>query len=443
MTTIVSTLESLLAADRVISSEQFSEVLKQSLSLATVDGAFPQAVVYPQTEGELCEVMACACAHRWRVLPFGSGSKLCWGGLAQGFDLAISTQRLNHIIDHAVGDMTLTAAAGLKLADLKPQLAQQQQFLAIDPAYPDRATLGGIVSTADTGSLRQRYNSVRDMLIGISFVRYDGKLAKAGGRVVKNVAGYDLMKLMTGAYGSLGIISQVTFRLYPIPDAAKTVVVAGAAHEIGKLAAALRQSSLSPVALDVLSPSLATKLVGERAFTLAARFQSNLPGVEEQVTLVSKLSSPGLSPKVVEDDTAAHLWDRRWMNGSGEVTDETGEDGAMVLAKVGVLPSKAVELLAKVLDQFAEAALVQIHAGSGIGILTLSATVATPPNLQGLRDLCESFGGYLTVLQAPKSVKSTWDVWGYSGNALPVMRQIKTTFDPHNLLSAGRFIDGL
>jgi len=443
MSTVVSILESLLAADRVISGEQITKTLKVPLSSTTVDGALPQAVADPQTEGELCEVMACACAHRWRVLPFGSGSKLSWGGLAQGFDLAVSTQHLNQIIDHAVGDMTLTAAAGLKLADLKPQLAQQQQCLAIDPAYPDRATLGGIVSTADTGSLRQRYNSVRDMLIGISFVRYDGKLAKAGGRVVKNVAGYDLMKLMTGAYGSLGIISQVTFRLYPIPDASKTVIVAGAVNHIEKFAADLRQSSLTPIALDILSPSLATKLGLDKAFTLAACFQSNLPGVEEQVTRFSKLAPQPLSPQVLEGDAEAPLWDKRWLNGAGAAADESWRDDAIVLAKVGVLPGKAVELLAKVHDQLSAAACGQIHAGSGIGTLMLPTTVATTANLQALRALCESFGGYLIILQAPKSLKTTWDVWGYSGNALPIMRQIKATFDPHRLLSAGRFIGGL
>jgi glycolate oxidase FAD binding subunit len=441
MSTIVSTLESLLAADQVVSGEQITETLKYPFRSTTVDGALPQAVVYPQNEGELCEVMACACAHRWRVLPFGSGSKLSWGGLAQGFDLAISTQHLNQLIDHAVGDMTLTAAAGLKFADLKPQLAHQQQCLAIDPAYPDRATLGGIVSTADTGSLRQRYNSVRDMLIGISLVRYDGKLAKAGGRVVKNVAGYDLMKLMTGAYGSLGIISQVTFRLYPIPDASKTIIVAGAANDIEKFAADLRQSSLTPIALDILSPSLATNLGFDKAFTLAACFQSNLPGVEEQVTLVSKLAPQSLSPQVLEGDAEASLWDKRWLNRAA--TDESWGDDAVVLAKVGVLPGKAVGLLAKVHDQFSEAAWGQIHAGSGIGTLMIPATIATTANLQALRVLCESFGGYLTVLQAPKSLKTTWDVWGYSGNALPIMQQIKATFDPHSLLNAGRFIGGL
>ncbi|MEO1070577.1 MAG: FAD-binding oxidoreductase, partial [Cyanobacteria bacterium J06638_6] len=206
----------------------------------------PEAIVYPTTEAELAAVMACAHEHRWRVLPSGSGSKLTWGGVGNGVDLVVSTARLNQVIDHAVGDMTLTAQAGVKLSELVPRLAQHDQFLAVDPAYPDRATLGGIVATADTGSLRQRYGGLRDMLIGISFVRYDGAIAKAGGRVVKNVAGYDLMKLMTGSYGTLGIISQLTFRLYPGQDVSKTVATTGSATAVAALVSTLRLSPLTP-----------------------------------------------------------------------------------------------------------------------------------------------------------------------------------------------------
>ncbi|MGB5975482.1 MAG: FAD-binding oxidoreductase, partial [Nodosilinea sp.] len=242
----------------------------------------PEAVVYPSSEAELAAVMTCAHEHSWRVLPCGSGSKLAWGGAGARADLIVSTARLSKIPDHAVGDMTLTAQAGVKLADLAPQLTQHNQCLAVDPAYPEQATLGGIVATADTGALRQRYGGLRDMLIGISFVRYDGQIAKAGGRVVKNVAGYDLMKLMTGSYGTLGVISQLTFRLYPVQDVSKTVVVTGTATAVEQLLSTLRLSPLSPTAIDVLSPALAARL-GCKDFALLVRFQSIAPGVEERV----------------------------------------------------------------------------------------------------------------------------------------------------------------
>ncbi|MGB3298752.1 MAG: FAD-binding oxidoreductase, partial [Phormidesmis sp.] len=152
----------------------------------------PDWMALPSTAAELGAVMAIAAKQNWRVLPMGQGSKIGWGGLAEGIDLVVSTARLNRVIDHAVGDFTVTVEPGLKVADLQRVLAEQQQFLAIDPAFEGRATVGGVVATGDTGSLRQRYGGLRDMLIGVQFARYDGELARAGGRVVKNVAGYDL-----------------------------------------------------------------------------------------------------------------------------------------------------------------------------------------------------------------------------------------------------------
>jgi glycolate oxidase FAD binding subunit len=442
MTAVIPTLESQLKAGQIVRREHIAATLVPALKAATVDGVMPEAMVFPETEAELCEVMACAYRHRWRVLPLGSGSKLQWGGLAAGFDLAVCTDRLNQVIDHAVGDMTLTAAAGLTLADLKPQLAQHNQFLAIDPAYSHRATLGGIVATADTGSLRQRYNSVRDMLIGISFVRYDGQIAKAGGRVVKNVAGYDLMKLMTGAYGSLGVISQVTFRLYPVPPALKAVAVFGTAEDIGNLTAKLRRSSLTPTALDLLSPQLAGQLNFPTSFALVAQFQSNVPGVDEQVDRLFQMASAPLTSKLLTGHEPAECWDGVAQVLFPAIQNQTYET-APVIAKVGVLPDSAMTLLSKLGDIVPEAGFARVHVSSGIGTITLPADLATVDVIQQLRLQCEAFGGYLTILQAPKSLKQSIDVWGYSGDALPIMKRIKTTFDPHNLLNPGRFVGGL
>ncbi|MEO0406469.1 MAG: FAD-binding oxidoreductase, partial [Cyanobacteria bacterium P01_A01_bin.135] len=186
------------------------------------------AVAYPETQAELSEVMALAHSQGWSVLPFGSGSKLAWGGLGQPVQLGVSTARLSQVVEHAAGDLTLTAEAGARVASLLPLLHQERQSFGFNPAYPERATLGGAIATADTGWMRQRYGGIRDMLIGISLVRADGQRAKAGGRVVKNVAGYDLMKLMTGSWGSLAVISEVTLRTYPQPAASKTLVMTGA-----------------------------------------------------------------------------------------------------------------------------------------------------------------------------------------------------------------------
>ncbi|MGB6017843.1 MAG: FAD-binding oxidoreductase [Nodosilinea sp.] len=389
----------------------------------------PEAVVYPTTEAELSAVMACAHAHHWRVLPCGSGSKLTWGGLGSGVDLVVSTARLNQIIDHAVGDMTLTAQAGVKLVDLAPRLAQHAQFLAIDPAYPAEATLGGIVATADTGSLRQRYGGLRDMLIGISFVRYDGQVAKAGGRVVKNVAGYDLMKLMTGSFGTLGVLAQLTFRLYPVQDVSKTVVVTGAAAAIAALTSALRLSPLTPVAMDLLSPALADSLGYGKTLALLSRFQSISPGVDEQVQTLLGLVEAGLSASVLEGAEDEQIW----AASREALFPSAGDLGQAVVAKVGLPPIQAVAWL----DQLPPRSVARLHAGSGLGTARLGE--ASAEVLETLR----STAGYLTLLESPLALKKTVDVWGYSGNALSVMKALKTQFDPYNGLSPGRFVGGI
>jgi glycolate oxidase FAD binding subunit len=442
MNAVVTTLESLLRAEQIVRQACIATALVPALKSTTVDGTLPEAIAYPQTEAELCELMACAHRNSWRVLPLGQGSKLQWGGLAPGFDLAISTQRLNQITDHAVGDMTLTAEAGVKLADLTSQLPPHRQRLALDPAYPEQATLGGIVATGDAGSLRHRYNSLRDMLIGISFVRYDGQVAKAGGRVVKNVAGYDLMKLMTGAYGSLGIISQLTFRLYPTPPVSKTLVVSGASEAIGELTAKVRQSSLTPVALDLLSPPLAEQLHLPPSFALAAQFQSNAPGVEEQVKLFAEMASGLSALNTLEDSDEVQFW-AKGRESLFPPFDYREDDTIPVIVKVGVPPAAAMTLLSTLEATLGRTGIARIHAGSGIGNLALSGTMATADTLKALRQACEAAGGYLTLLQAPKAVKQALDVWGYRGNALPLMARIKATFDPENLLNNGRFIGGL
>ena len=438
MADLVSTLTALIGAESVTSQEQIAAELGSALAQVTANGTLPQAVVYPTSEAQLAEVMACAHQNQWRVLPCGSGSKLTWGGLAQGVDLVISTARLNQIIDHAVGDMTLTAQAGLTLAELAPKLAAVNQFLPLDPAYPDRSTLGGIVATGGAGSLRQRYGGVRDMLIGLSVVRYDGQVAKAGGRVVKNVAGYDLMKLFTGSYGSLGVISQLTFRLFPVQETSKTLVISGDIPEIQALTAAVRRSSLTPVALDLLSPTLATALGSPEAFTLAARFQSIAPGVEEQLTVLRQIIPAGLDIK----ELAATEDQSFWNQANHHLFPAETTESATVKAKVGLLPITACDLLAQ-LQQIDPDNLTRLHASSGIGTVCLDADTATPDLLKKLRSVCTGSQGYLVLLEASPDLKQACDVWGDVGPALALMKAIKTQFDPEQKLSPGRFVGGL
>jgi glycolate oxidase FAD binding subunit len=396
---------------------------------AIAPGNFPNCIVYPRTTEQLAEVIAAASRNSWRVLPCGSCSKLGWGGLAQGVDVVVSTERLNQLIEHAVGDLTITVEAGMKFSDVQQVLTRAGQFLAIDPMVSDTATLGGIVATGDTGSLRQRYGSVRDQLLGISFVRADGKVAKAGGRVVKNVAGYDLMKLFTGSYGTLGVITQVTFRVYPMPEVSKTVVLCGNEMAISQAANTLRGSALTPTQADLLSTQLVSELGLGKGLGLIVRFQSIGESVQEQSNRLLEVGVElGLQGAMYENGDEAGLWKRL-----RELMVNSGRESA-ITCKIGVLPTAAVEVLT-------QAQLGLIHINSGLGVLRFEGI--TVDRVLQMRSVCQDYSGFLSILAAPVAVKQQVDVWGYTGNALQVMSSVKEQFDVNGVLCRGRFVGGI
>lgn len=436
MEAVAPVLKNLVGEAGVCPWDSLDATQRSSLSQAAPGSAIAY-VVYPKTPTELAAVMACAAKNGWRVLPCGSGSKLGWGGLVQGVNLVVSTQRLNRLIDHAIGDLTVTAEAGLCFSELQTVLAKAGQFLAIDPSYPDRATLGGIIATADTGSLRHRYNSVRDMLLGVEFVRSDGQIVKAGGRVVKNVAGYDLMKLLTGSYGTLGILTQVTFRVYPILEASQTVVLAGDRDKIAQATQTLISSALEPSAIDLLSSQTMKTLELGQGVGLAVRFQSIGASVKQQAARSVELATAlGLSTTIHADLEEAILWQRLAKQMPTAAQIET------ITCKIGVRPSEAVAVLTQIEERL-KGAIALIHAGCGIGFLVLDSAVTRSTQILEVRSICEAAGGYLTLLQAPITFKQQMEVWGYSGSAIDLMKKIKQQFDPSALLSPHRFVGGI
>ncbi len=438
MAAIAQTLASIVGSTGVQTWEDLTPGLQQQIGQALRPGSVIHWVA-PATEAELAAVMGYAAQQHWRVLPCGQGSKLHWGGLAAGINLVISTQRLNQVIDHAIGDLTVTTEVGIKFADLQTIVGQAGQFLAIDPCYADRATLGGIIATGDTGSLRQRYNSVRDMLLGITFVRHDGEVVKAGGRVVKNVAGYDLMKLLTGSYGTLGILTQATMRVYPQPEAAQTVVLMGNSDQLANALQSLLSSALTPTAIALLSAPAMTALGLESQLGLIVRFQSMAASVQQQAALLLELGQTvGLAAQPYPPATEPELWQQ--LAQPMVCSDQPGQRD-VIACKIGVKPSAAVAWLAK-LETLTRPAQAVIHAGSGLGWLILPSDTRSHL-IAEIRSRCQAAGGYLSLLQAPISLKTQMEVWGYSGNALALMKKIKYQFDPENRLSPSRFVGGI
>ncbi|HLO86616.1 MAG TPA: FAD-binding oxidoreductase [Nostocaceae cyanobacterium] len=427
MNAIASHLASIIGNNAVYSWENLSPSQQQLITPALATGKPPSCLVYPETQAQLATIITTANNNKWRVLPCGSGSKLKWGGLAENIDIVVSTEKLNQLIEHAVGDLTVTVEAGMKFSQLQEILGKARQAIALDPYSPTSATIGGIVATADTGSLRQRYGSVRDQLLGISFVRADGEIAKAGGRVVKNVAGYDLMKLFTASYGTLGIISQVTIRVYPLPETSATVVLTGNAEAISQAAATLKASALTPTQADLISSSLVSRLNLGQGLGLITRFQSISESVKEQSNRLLEIGQKlGLQGAIYAAENEANLW----IELPNQIHDTT--TNTAITCKIGILPTAAVKILTGV-----EIGL--IHISSGLGL----ARLENQNQVLALRNLCQSHYGFLTVLAAPVELKQRIDVWGYTGNALDIMHRLKKQFDSNYILSPGRFVNGI
>jgi glycolate oxidase FAD binding subunit len=378
-----------------------------------VQGVVPSYVAAPATVAEASEVMRTAAEHGLAIVPRGAGTKLHWGVPPDRCDLVIDTRRLGRVIEHTAGDLVVRAEAGLPLEDLQDVLAGTDQQLALDGLLPG-ATVGGVLATATAGPRRLLYGSARDLIIGITVIRADGVTAHAGGKVVKNVAGYDLGKLFTGSRGTLGLIAEAAFRLHPLPRArayvTATAADAGRAHEIVQ---ALLHSSLVPAAIEVDGPGPITVAV-------------LLEGVPEGVTSRAEAARDLIGGEIGADPP-------RWWGRLPE-----GD----VLAEVHARPTALEPLFADLGTAAAGAdgdrlpGKARIRGSAGRGVWH----VALPVDGAGeIVSRLRRHGGAV-VLNAPETVRL--DRWGPLP-ALPLMRRVKDQFDPGHRLSPGRFAGGI
>jgi glycolate oxidase FAD binding subunit len=378
-----------------------------------------QREVAPRDVAELTGALSEARADGHAVRPTGGGSKLTWGNVGRPIDLQLSLARFDRVIDHAYADMTATVQAGCRISELQRQLSQHGQRLALDPLWPERATVGGVLSTNDSGALRLRFGGARDLLIGLSWVLADGTVAKSGGRVVKNVAGYDLGKLAIGALGTLGVVIEAVFRLHPLPDAQRTLTLACAGS-----------AEAQAFVLGVLSSQLATSGVQLRssggATAVDVLLEGTPRGIAAQCDGLARIAgrAAGLEegPDTVWRARQA-LWD--------------ADAGDSAIVKLSVLPADlalALERLAALNGSDAECVLQAT--GLGFALLPLSAAKLTE-----LRAELAERSGSVVLLRRP-AVLQDCDAFGTPA-ALSVMRALKAQLDPSGVLNPGRFVGGL
>ncbi len=402
-----------------------------------VAGVQPQFVVEPGKEEEIAKVLAFADREGLKVLVRGGGTQLNTGLPPTGGDVLLSMARLNTVVEHAPHDMTVTVEAGLKLIDLQAHLARTRQWLALDPALDPNATIGGIISTNLSGARRLRYGGVRDQIIGIRVVLPDGIIAKGGGKVVKNVAGYDLPKLFTGALGTLGVIVAATFRLYPLRAASRTVVLtAPAPAPLCDLAVRVIASTLEPTALDVMSAPAAG--VG---CVMAARFETEPESADEQAATLVSMTTGLDDNKTLQGEAEEQFWQQV----ASDFPLASEAENALIL-KASVLPTSVASWLESLEHTAKEASLStrwRGHAGHGLIFARLSGEeTALARAVDELRHVASAGEGSLVVLDAPVALARKVDVWG-SIPAFEIMRRLKARFDPNYTLNPGRFVGGI
>jgi len=388
-----------------------------------IDGVQPKYVASPSSADETAELLRVAAHHHLHVVARGSGTKQGWGIPPQELDLVLDTTAMSGVVEHAAGDLVTVVRAGTTLADLRSVLARADQQLALDAPFPS-ATIGGTVATDTSGPRRVLYGTMRDLLIGITFVRADGVIAKAGGKVVKNVAGYDFGKLLAGSYGTLGVITEVVLRLHPLPKTKRVVTVEVADGEAAAQAAlSVLGSQVVPTAVDIDQPA-------DGPVTVAVLIEGVEAGVAARVAATLQL----LGPDGADGD--APQWFGRYPFGAHDV----GIKITTNLMGIGPLLSVAHGLGVR------HRVPVSVR-GSAAGVLYAAIPGSTDSSdaahlVEELRALAATYDGSVVVLTAPADVRRALDVWG-PVSGLDLMRRLKDQLDPDHRLSPGRFVGGI
>jgi glycolate oxidase FAD binding subunit len=409
------------------------EHVREASAGDAVDGVEPSLVVEPGTLEETSEVMKLASREGLAVSVRGGGTKMGLGNPPRRVDLILSTARMDSIIEHVPGDQIVRVQTGLKLQDLQENLAESDQMLGVDPPE-EGATVGGIVAANSSGPRRLRYGTIRDLIIGVKVVLADGTVAKAGGKVVKNVAGYDLSKLFTGSLGTLGVIAEANFRLHPIRETARTVFLEVDEHaKIAEAVQELTHSSFSQFVLDALE----MRWEGDRG-VIAALFEGIEPAVEAQSsTAVEVLRSHGETNVLGEDDG-----EEFWQRFARRPWDEGG-----VGLKIGAPPSDLTAVLDSVVGAAGRAGVevgLSGHAGTGVTFAGLSGDEDRLVEVvEELREIRLRRGGSVVMQEAPLTIKERLEVWGSAGDYLGLTRRVKEKFDPGYTMNPGRFLGGI
>jgi glycolate oxidase FAD binding subunit len=381
----------------------------------TVLGQAPRWVASPSTTAQVAETLRVATAHDLAVVPRGAGTKLRWGNRPRKLDLVLDTTGLDSLVEHAAGDLIVVTGAGRRLDTIQSDVAGSGQQLGLDPSRS--GTVGGAVATASTGPMRLRHGAVRDLVIGMTFVRADGVVAHSGGKVVKNVAGYDLAKLLTGSYGTLGVITEVVFRLYPRSQGRRWVST--------KVESVVEAN-------DVVQSLVHSQL-------MAAAVELDWSNGRGQVAVQVEGHPDGVDAGSAE---AMRLMARQAWS-SPEPPEWWGHEPQPAAALLKVTHEiAALRALLTAIEQIEAPTILRGSPAIGTGLLAVTEADALTKVVERLRQETVHFGGAVVVLDAPDDARDGLDLWG-PVRGLDLMRSVKRQFDPKALLAPGRFVGGI
>jgi len=430
------------------------ESVRPAVPADSVAGIQPKIVAEPAGIEEASALLRAASGLGLAVVPRGTGTRLHWGNPPERCDLVIDMTRMDQVIEHTAGDLVATVQAGLSLDRLGEMLGTAGQRLALDPpgrggADGPRGTVGGVLATGAAGPLRFRYGTGRDLLIGITVVRADGTVARSGGKVVKNVAGYDLGKLFAGSRGTLGLIAQATFRLHPLP--ARTAFVSAermaAADACGVIEVAMR-STASPVAAEIAWPG------ANDAACACVALEGDPAGVAERATMLVGLLGKGAAASIHADPPP---W---WGSGPAAQSDGTvlqvgfwPGDLGMVLAEIRAAAARAG--LDPAVGGSAAAGVLHVAVPAGADAAAVAEFVTVLRERLGQNELARvrtaeastadrtpPARGSVVIEHAPAEVAKLADLFG-PVPSLPLMRAVKSQFDPARSMAPGRFAGGI
>ena len=411
-----------------------------------VEGRTPEAVVFPGSRDEVAAALLAAAQAGVPVTPWGGGTKMAIGSPPHRIGLVLGLSRLNRVLEHEPGDLTVTVETGLTFGALQTELGKRGQWLSLDPDQPERATVGGILASNASGPRRHLYGTARDLVIGLAVVMADGSLVRGGGKVVKNVAGYDLPKLYIGSFGTLGVMVEATLKLRPRSDVDRLLVARfDRLKDAGLSARAVMGSDLIPSALELADGEALRRLGHGGGGALLIGLDGIAEQVDWEIAEARRLLGPvGLRESTVLDGNAR---DEAW-RGLARLGRPEHERLAAVM-KWAVLPTQTAELMetgAAAAQRNGLAAAFTAHAGVGVvtAILTAGAdTNAVVATVTEWRALANAVGGHAIVEWAPLAVKERVAVWDAAGPAVRLMKGIKERLDPGGLLNPGRFVGDL